>query len=64
MISSKTIRDIAFGNLVLELSGEISQLKITVADIDKPENSITQYLPLDGHVENSVDDCIKYCIKK
>ena len=57
--------DIALGNYTLEVSGEMNQLKIRVIDqSEASQDVVTQFLPLDGHVKNSVDGCVQFCIKK
>lgn len=63
MISTATINRLLSCGYTLEIERELSQCSITVKD--KYKNiGITQMLPIDGHIDYSLDKCVNFCINK
>jgi hypothetical protein len=53
--------DLLLDNMTLKINRNFNYCVVTVSD---ENNSIEQYLPMDGHLDYALPDCIKYCIKQ
>ena len=60
MISTDSIEDILGLGYSLNVSREINNAKIVVKD-DRTGIELQQMLPLDSHIKNSLDNCVRFC---
>lgn len=63
MINGKTLEDLFGLGFSLHISKETMHAKIVVKDDDSNEE-ISQMLPRDHHLDDSVDGAINYCKSK
>ncbi len=60
MISTDSIENILGLGYSLNVSREVGHAKIVVKD-DRTGIELQQMLPLDSHIKNSLDNCVRFC---